>query len=141
MKEFFDTSVLIAAFWRGHQNHETSLKAVSAANKRKSACAAHTLAEVYATMTALPVKDVIPPDQALLFVQEARDRFTVITLTEDEYYRAIEQTAARGFVSGRIYDSLLLHCAAKAKAEVIYTWNLKHFRTLDPEAAGRIRNP
>jgi hypothetical protein len=34
----------------------------------------HTLAEVYATMTALPVKDVIPPDQALLFVQEVRDR-------------------------------------------------------------------
>lgn len=66
------------------------------ANKRRSACAAHTLAEVYATMTALPVKDVIPPDQALLFVQETRDRCTVVTLTEAEYYSTIEQTAARG---------------------------------------------
>jgi predicted nucleic acid-binding protein len=45
MKEFFDTSVLIGAFWRGHPQHEASLKLLSAANKRKSACAMHTLAE------------------------------------------------------------------------------------------------
>lgn len=141
MKEFFDTSVLIGAFWRGHPHHETSIKLVSAANKRKSACAAHTLAEVYATMTALPVKDVIPPDQAFLFVQEARDRFAIVTLTEDEYYTTIEQAAARGFVSGRVYDALLLRCAAKVKAEVIYTWNLEHFRAISPGAADRMRTP
>src|SRR5580704_7989315 len=103
MKEFFDTSVLIGAFWRGHPHHEASLKLVSAASKRKSACAAHTLAEVYATMTALPVKDVIPPDQAVLFVQEARDRFTIVTLTENEYYATVEKAAALRFTSGRIY--------------------------------------
>ena len=44
----------------------------------------HTLAEVYATMTALPVKYVIPPDRALLFVQEARDHLTIVTLAEEE---------------------------------------------------------
>jgi predicted nucleic acid-binding protein len=141
MKEFLDTSVLVAAFWRGHPQHEASLKLVSAANRRKSACAAHTLAEVFATMTALPVKDVIPPDQALLFVEEARDRFTIVTLTEDEYYRAIAEAADRGFTSGRVYDALLLRCAAKVKAEVIYTWNLKHFRLIAPELAERIRTP
>jgi predicted nucleic acid-binding protein len=141
MKEFFDTSVLVGAFWRGHPQHDASLKLVSAAHKRKSACAAHTLAEVYATMTALPVKDVIPPDQALLFVQEARDRLTIVTLTKDEYYGAIVTAAARGFTSGRVYDALLLRCAAKVKAEVIYTWNLKHFRTINPEDADRMRTP
>jgi hypothetical protein len=73
-------------------NHEASLKLVSAANKRKSACAVHTLAEVYATMTALPVKYVIPPEQALLFVQETRDRFTLVTLTDDE---GIHETDSR----------------------------------------------
>jgi predicted nucleic acid-binding protein len=70
MKEFFDTSVLIGAFWRGHPHHDASLKLLSAANKRKSACAMHTLAEVYATMTALPVKAVIPPDQACCSFRE-----------------------------------------------------------------------
>lgn len=141
MNEFFDTSVLIGAFWRGHPHHEASLKLVSHANKRKSACAAHTLAEVYATMTALPVKDVIPPEQALLFVEETRERFTIVSLGEDEYFRTIEQAAARGFVSGRIYDALLLQCAAKVKAETIYTWNLKHFRAIRPENADRMRTP
>src|SRR5580692_10978060 len=81
MKEFFDTSVLVASFWSGHVDHEVSLKRVAAANKNKSACALHTLAEVYASMTALPVKNVIPPDQALLFVQEVSDRFSIVTLS------------------------------------------------------------
>jgi predicted nucleic acid-binding protein len=141
MKEFFDTSVLIGAFWRGHPRHEASLKVVSAANKRKSACAAHTLAEVHATMTALPVKDVIPPDQALLFVQEARDRFAIVTLNEHEYWDTIERAAAQGLTSGRIYDALLLRCAMKVKAQVIFTWNLKHFRLIRPDAASRIQTP
>jgi predicted nucleic acid-binding protein len=141
MKEFFDTSVLVASFWRGHREHEASLKLVAAASKKKSACALHTLAEVYATMTALPVKDVIPPDQALLFVQEVRDRCTVVTLDEDEYYGTIVQAAEDGFASGRIYDALLLRCAAKIRAEVIYTWNLIHFKAIAPKQADKIRTP
>jgi len=141
MKEFFDTSVLIGAFWRGHPHHQASLKLLSVANKRKASCAMHTLAEVYATMTALPVKDLIPPDQALLFVQEVRDRLTVVTLTEEEYYTTIEQAAALHFTSVRIYDALLLRCAAKVKAETIYTWNLKHFRAINPALADRIQTP
>ena len=141
MRELLDTSVLVAAFWGGHPQHQASLDLVSAADKKKSACAAHTLAELYATMTALPVKDVIPPDQALLFVQEARDRLAIVTLTGDEYYATIAHAAALGLTSGRVYDALLLRCAIKVKAEVIYTWNLKHFRMINPEVAGRIRTP
>ncbi len=141
MKEFFDTSVFIGAFWRGHPQHDASLKLVSAAKRKNSACAAHTLAEVYATMTALPVKDVIPPEQAMLFVQEVRERCTIVTLTEDDYSETIEHVAACGFSSGRVYDALLLKCAAKVKAEAIYTWNLKHFRTIAPSLADRIQTP
>ena len=141
MKEFFDTSVLIASFWRGHPQHEASLKLFAAANKKKSACALHTLAEVYATMTALPVKQLIPTDQALLFVQEVRERCAVVTLDEDEYYGTIAQAAEDGFASGRIYDALLLRCADKVKADAIYTWNLKHFRAINPRLADRIRTP
>jgi predicted nucleic acid-binding protein len=141
MKEFFDTSVLIGAFWRGHPHHRASLKLLSGANKRKSACAMHTLAEVYAAMTALPVKDLIPPDQAMLFVQEVRDRLTLVTLTGEEYYTTIERAAALQFIGGRIYDALLLRCAAKVKAQTIYTWNLKHFRAISPALASRIQTP
>ncbi len=141
MREFFDTSVLIAAFWGGHPNHQLSVKVLGAAHKKQSACALHTLAEAYAAMTALPVKPMLPPEQVLLFVEEVRDRLTLVTLNESEYFAAIEKIAGRGFTSGRVYDALLLRCAAKVKAQIIYTWNLKHFQAIDPEQAGRIRTP
>jgi predicted nucleic acid-binding protein len=141
MKEFFDTSVLVAAFWGGHHDHEVSFNLLAKAKKRQSACAAHSLAEVYAVMTALPVRPAIPPDQVLLFVRSARERLTVVTLDENDYLETLQETAELGFTSGRTYDALLLRCAAKAKVATIYTWNLKHFLALDPRQAGRIRTP
>ena len=141
MKEFFDTSVLVAAFWGGHRDHSASVKLLGGANKRKSACAAHSFAEVYAVMTSLPVKPIIPPEQVLLFVESARERLTIVTLDEAEYLETIQRTADLGFTSGRVYDALLLRCAAKVRSEAIYTWNLRHFRVIDPSQARRIRTP
>jgi len=142
MKEFFDTSVLVAAFWGGHRDHAASVKLLAAANKKHSACAVHTLAEVYAAMTALPIRPILPPEQVILFVQEVRDRLTLVPLDETEYFETIQQAASSaGFTSGRVYDALLLHCAVKAKAQTIYTWNLKHFQAIAPGLAARIRTP
>jgi predicted nucleic acid-binding protein len=141
VKEFFDTSVLIAAFWGGHVHHPSSVTRLGAANKKHSACGSHSLAEVYAVMTALPVKPAIPPEQALLFVEEVRDRLTLASLDGEEYFTAIQKCAERGFASGRVYDSLLLACAAKVRAQSIYTWNAKHFQALAPELAAHIHTP
>jgi predicted nucleic acid-binding protein len=141
MKEFFDTSVLISAFWGGHVHHQASITRLGAANKKHSACDTHSLAEVYAVMTALPVKPPIPPEQALLFVEEVRDRLTLVSLDADEYFAAIRKSAERGFAGGRVYDALLLACAAKVCAQSIYTWNVKHFQALSPDLAARIHTP
>jgi predicted nucleic acid-binding protein len=141
MKRFFDTSVLVAAFWRGHPSHDSSLDLVSRAERRKAACSLHALAELYATMTALPVREAIQPEQALLFVQQVRDRLTLVSLDEGEYFAAIYRAAERGFASGRIYDALILECASKFKADAVYTWNLKHFRSIAPELALKIQTP
>ena len=141
MKEFFDTSVLMAAFWKGHPGHDASIRLVASASPKRSACGVHTLAEVYAGMTVLPVKEIIPPEQVLLFVQEIRQRCTLVGLDEAEYAATIEDAALKGLVSGRIYDAILLRCAVKAKAERIYTWNLKQFRGIAPELAKRIFAP
>ena len=141
MREFFDTSVLVAAFRRGHVHHEPSIRLLAKAEKKHSACALHTFAEVYATMTALPVKPVIPPEQVFLFIQEIRQRLTPISLEPAEYCDTIQKAADRGLTSGRIYDALLLTCAAKSKAQIIYTWNLKHFHSIAPHLAAFIQNP
>ena len=141
MKEFFDTSVLVAAFCFGHVHHPPSVKRFSAAEKQNSACGIHSLAEVYAVMTALPVKPMIPPEQALLFVEEIRNRLTLISLSTDEYFATIQDASSRSFTGGRVYDALLLACASKCKAQAVYTWNLKHYQSLAPGLAPRIQTP
>ena len=141
MKDFLDTSVLVAALREGHVHHAASFPLLASATPKNSACGTHTLAEIYATMTALPVKPLIPPEQAMLFVEEVRTRFSLVALDEDEYFEAIRGAAEQGFTSGRVYDALLLRCAIKAKAQNIYTWNVKHFQTIAPSLAGRIRTP
>jgi hypothetical protein len=55
--------------------------------------------------------------------------------------RFAKQAAVQGFTSGRVYDALLLRRAAKAKAQTIYTWNLKHFQAIAPELSDRIHTP
>ena len=141
MREFFDSSVLIAAFWGGHANHGASIQCLSGANKKHSSCGIHSLVEVYAVMSSLPVAPGIPPEQVMLFVEEVRSRLTVVSLDEKEYFQTIQKCADRGFTSGRVYDALLLSCAKKSGAQTIFTWNLKHFQVLASELAARIRTP
>ena len=99
------------------------------------------MAEVYATMTALPLKPTVPPEQALLFVEEIRNRLTTVVLDADEYFDAMRTSADRGLSSGRVYDALLVRAAVKVKARTIYTFNVKHFQAIAPELADRIRIP
>jgi predicted nucleic acid-binding protein len=141
MREFYDTSVLVSAFRGDHPQHAASVNLLAGARRRHSACALHSLAEVYSVMSALPVRPVIPPEQVVLFVEEIRERCTLIALDEAEYAETIRTLAGQGVAGGRVYDALLLRCAAKAKAETIYTWNLKHFQARAPKLAPRIRTP
>ena len=141
MRQFFDSSVLVAAFWGGHARHGPSIKLLASASKKDSACGIHTLAEVFAVMTALRVKPLIPPEQGLLFVGEIRQRLALVSLDSEEYFATIRNAAAQGITGGRVYDALLLGCAAKSKAQTIYTWNLKHFQLLAPHLGDRIRTP
>jgi len=141
VKFFFDTSVLVAAISAGHIHHSPSQVAYLSANRRNSSCAAHSLAEVYATLTRYPGKQRLTGEQALLFVEEIRTRLTVTALDEDEYWSTIADSARTEIIGGTIYDALIARCAVKAMATIIYTWNLDHFRRLGPEIANRVQTP
>jgi predicted nucleic acid-binding protein len=84
---------------------------------------------------------MIPPEQAMLFVEEVRERLRLVSLDGEEYFAAVQRCAKKGFTSGRIYDALLLACARKARAETIFTLNEKHFRGIAPDLASRIQSP
>ena len=141
MKFFFDSSVLLPCFLEDHEHHEASLKAFLQAGEEQGGCAAHSLAELYATATRLPGKHRLSGEQILLFLGDVRERLTIVTLTADEYYGALKDAAASGIVGGTIYDALLGRCAMKAEADYIYTWNVKHFRQFSPDIVKRLRTP
>ncbi len=99
------------------------------------------MAEVYATLTRMPGKRRISGEQAMLFIGNIRDRLSIIALNGDEYADALQASAALGIIGGGIYHAILAHCALKAKAEAIYTWNTRHYTLCGREVAGRLRTP
>jgi predicted nucleic acid-binding protein len=141
VKALFDTSVLVPTFLGDHEHHEASLDAFLRFGKPQACCAAHSLAEVYATLTRMPGKYRVSCEQAMLFLAEIRQRLTLVALDEEEYYATIEQASALGVMGGTVYDALLARCALKARAETLYTWNVKHFQQLGLEVIKRIRTP
>ena len=141
MKAFLDTSVLVPVFYGDHVHHDASLSLFTGFSKAEASCAAHSLVEVYATLTRMPGKYRIGGEQALLFIGDIRERLTVVALSAEEYARMLESFGMAGVVGGAIYDALLASCALKAKAETLYTWNLRHFAEFGSEVTRRLRSP
>jgi predicted nucleic acid-binding protein len=138
---FLDTSVLVATFYGEHEHHEPSF-ALFLQQKKSTACtAAHCMAEVYSVVTGMPGKDRSSPDEALLFLRDVRERLSMVTLDELEYFGVLEDAASIGISGGSAYDALIARCALKAKAKSIYTWNVKHFNRLGESIASRVRQP
>ncbi len=141
MKDFLDTSVLVAAFHADHPHHQPSFDLFRRCEKNDACCGAHSLAEVYATLTSMRPPRRASGDQVLLFIGNIRERLTLVGLDEQEYFQMLEASAAVGIAGGAIYDAILGHCALKADAEVIYTWNTKDFLRLRASIAGRVKTP
>lgn len=142
MRSFLDTSVLVAAFYVEHPHHQPSFDLFLHCKKDDACCGLHSLAEVYATLTGMRVPSRrASGDQALLFIGNIRERCTLVGLDALEYLQMLEASAAAGLAGGAIYDSILGHCATKAGAEIIYTWNTKDFLRLPRAIAGRVKTP
>ena len=141
MKGFFDTSVLVPVFYGDHVHHQASLALFIQFDKSTGCCGAHSLAEVYSTLTRMPGKHRISGEQAMLFVGSIRERLSIIALDGNEYADALQASSALGIVGGGIYDAMLAHCALKAQAETIYSWNGRHYAQCGPEVTSRLRTP
>ena len=135
MESFFDTSVLVSASEQSHPHFEMAAAAVRrvAAGHEKGLICAHSIAEIYAALTRLPIRPRIQPDQAARIVHDnILPYFRAIPLEQGDYLRALDTVGSGGFSGARIYDALLLHCAARCKVKRIYTFNLRDFRKLAP---------
>jgi predicted nucleic acid-binding protein len=115
-----------------HPRHAACLDLLAEASKRTHFCAAHSVAELYAVMTRLPVRPRITPEQGLLFVENVRDYFSLVTLSAAEQFEAAAEAARRGLGGAKVYDLLTLKCAAKSGAERAYALDLAGFARLAP---------
>jgi len=141
VKAFLDTSVLVATFYSDHEHHPPSIDLFLRFGKKEACCGAHSLAEVYATLTGMLGKWRVSGNEALLFLGNIRERLTLVALDELEYFQMAEACASANLAGGAIYDAILGHCALKAKAQAIYTWNAKDYLRLSPAIADRVKNP
>ncbi len=141
MRAFVDTTVLVAAFTADHVHHAPSRELFLTLARRQDGCAAHTLAELYSTLTRMPFPLRRDAHQAMLLISDLRARLTPVSLTADEYLEAIGDYAAMGIHGGAIYDGLIARCALKVRAQTIFTWNIRHFRQFGPDIEKRLRTP
>jgi predicted nucleic acid-binding protein len=135
MKTCFDTSALVAALLQQHPHHAIAFPRLQAVKEgaMQGHLTTHGLAELYATLTALPLKPrLLPADVQRIIRQSILEHFVLIPLNAGHYRDAIQLAAARSLASGAIYDALHLIGALSAGCATLYTLNLRHFRSLAP---------
>jgi predicted nucleic acid-binding protein len=145
MKVFFDSNVLIAAFLEEHEHHGRALPVVARVHEGKDAgfASAHTVLELYATLTRLPRSPRLLPQQAAAMIEEnVVGHFELISLTAREYGALVLRLGRQGVAGGISYDALHMACARKCKADRVYSFNARHFQAVaDSEIANRIVSP
>jgi predicted nucleic acid-binding protein len=132
---FFDTTVLVAASEQSHPHYAQARSALLriVASQDRGFMGAHSIAEVFAALTRLPVQPRVHPVEAARIVTDnILPHFEVVSLGKDDYLEAMDTMASGGWIGAKIYDALLLHCAARCAAERIYTFNLGDFKQLAP---------
>lgn len=138
MRVFFDTSALVTAVVDQLPNHETALAcyrrlARRGRGRRPACCSTHTLAECYATLTALPLGRRIQPAEAARLINENfASHLEVVSLTAADYLAVVARVSFLGLQSGSVYDALHVRCAEKAKCDRIITYNTADFERLKP---------
>jgi predicted nucleic acid-binding protein len=132
---FFDTTVLVAASEQSHPLYSQARTALLrvAAGQDKGFVGLHSIAEVYAALSRLPVQPRIHPVEAARIVTDnILPHFEVVSLGKEDYLQALNMMASGGWIGAKIYDALLVCCAARCAVERIYTFNLGDFKQLAP---------
>ncbi|OGW19596.1 MAG: hypothetical protein A2077_00970, partial [Nitrospirae bacterium GWC2_46_6] len=132
------TSVFVAALVKPHPAHARAFPWLRKAKSGEFSLivSAHTLAELYAVLTTLPVSPRISPDIAWRLIQEDVINIAEITaLSAADYKTVIKKLKDDGFSGGIIYDALICATAVKAGAETLLTLNSADFKRL-PQAEG-----
>ena len=140
MIALFDTSVLVAAFIESHDRHDEALARFRRAGSGDSRLhlSSHSLAELFAVLTRLPLSPRISPDLARRMIRQNLRDARVISLEKRDYQRVIDRMADLQLAGGAIYDAIIVQAALKAGADRLLTLNSRDFRRIWPDAGKRL---
>ena len=103
--------------------------------------AAHSLAEIYSTLTRIPLPDRLSPDVAWEAIKRNLPFFEIAMLTETEVVAVLAGLSARNIGGGQVYDALIAAVARKAEVDILLTLNALHFRRVAPDLEEKILEP
>jgi predicted nucleic acid-binding protein len=138
---FLDTPVLVAVFLAEHPHHGASFALFSKCDPASASCAAHSLAEVYSTLTRIPAPHRASPKQAMQCVEAIAERLRLVSLHGQDMLAVLREAASKEIAGGTVYDALIAACALASRAEQVYSWNTRHFERLGANADGRLLEP
>jgi predicted nucleic acid-binding protein len=144
MKVLLDTSVLVAAMIEAHPAHERALSWLQRAKGKEitAVVACHTLAELYAVLTRLPLQPPISPAVAWQLIQKnVLTTLEIVSLSENDYRAVLEHLSQQGVAGGATYDALIAFAASKAKVDQLVTLNEKDFLKVYPDLVEQIVVP
>jgi predicted nucleic acid-binding protein len=144
MKILLDTSVLIAAMVEGHPAHGVALPWLQRIREQSETglVAAHSVAELYAVLTTLPIHPRISPAMAQRLIrQNVLESCEIVPLSEEDYVAVIDHLSESGIAGGATYDALILYAALRADADRVLTLNPRDFQRIRPDLADRIQTP
>jgi predicted nucleic acid-binding protein len=144
MKVYFDTAILVAASVSDHPHHSQGIAALRMVRNKEIVghVSGHSLAEVCAVLTRTPFTPPVYPAEAWKLLSEnIIPFFEIVALTPAIYRETIQECSESGWTGDRIYDALHIHCAKNAGCDLIYTFNVRHFRQLAPGWEERIAAP
>ncbi len=144
MRILLDTSVVVAALLPEHESHQAAVPWLSRARAGafQFIFSAHSLAELYAVLTKIPVSPPISPEMAAKLIREnIVSTATLVAVHADEYLRLLEGLVEKGLTGGAVYDAVIAEAAKRAGVDMLVTLNVGHFQRVWPEGAGRIFSP
>lgn len=144
MKILFDTSILIAAIVEPHPLHSSAFPWLKRARSKEfdMLVAGHTLAELYAVLTTLPISPKITPGIARHLIHNDIEAIAkVVSLSASDYSSIIKRMADLGLSGGVIYDAIIAKAAQKSGVDHILTFNIDDFKRIWPEGVDHIAMP
>jgi len=131
---FLDTSVVVRAVIENLPDHQEARSYLDRARRGTAdvALSTHALAELFATITALPTRPQHSPREAQTLVDGVADLLTVTELRYEDYATALDRMVEHDLASGAIYDALHVVAAEKTEAAELVTFNGSDFQRMPP---------